>query len=382
MIEVLIGDLFASKMQTKVNTVNCVGIMGKGIAQQFKKQYPEMFEDYVDRCKSEEVEEGIPYLFKDLFGNMILNFPTKGHWKNLTNIQKVSTGLDYFIQHYKEWGIESIAFPPLGCGNGGLTWEQIGPLMYQKLSSIDIPIEIYAPWGTPEEQLSPEFLQSTPDTDISAKRISNEIPSGWYAILEIVYRLERLKYSLSIGSTVFQKICYIATLSGLKTDFTFKKGQYGPFSADIQKAYLILGRENLIKVENVLNHQQVSTGDKYLTSRDSILKKLQCHEDQIQQIVDLFSRINTAVQAEEIGTILYALDELTSDNKDLVSEKTFYDYLLSWKKQWSTEEKRLSVANTIRELAAMKWIRLDYSAELPVENEGDHFDESIQPTTV
>ncbi|MCB5262630.1 MAG: macro domain-containing protein [Candidatus Cloacimonetes bacterium] len=361
-----------------MNTVNCVGIMGKGIAQQFKKQYPEMFEDYVDRCKSKEVEEGIPYLFRDLFGNMILNFPTKGHWKNLTNMQKVSTGLDYFIQHYKEWGIKSIAFPPLGCGNGGLTWEQIGPLMYQKLSSLDIPIEIYAPWGTPEEQLTPEFLQSTPDTDIRAKRISDEIPSGWFAILEIVYRLERLKYSLSIGSTVFQKICYIATLSGLQTGFTFKKGQYGPFSADIQKAYLILGRENLIKVENVQNHQQVSTGDKYQTSRDSILKKIHCHEDEIQRIVDLFSRINSAVQAEEIGTILYALDELSADNKDLVSEISFYDYVLSWKKQWSTDEKHLSVANTIRELAAMNWIRLDYSAELPVENEGDQFDESIQ----
>jgi hypothetical protein len=159
--------------------------------------------------------------------------------------------------------------------------------------------------------------------------------------------------------------------SGLQTGFTFKKGQYDPFSADIQKAYLILGRENLIKVENEQNHQQVSTGDKYLTSRDSILKKIHCHEDEIQRIVDLFSRINTAVQAEEIGTILYALEGLSADNKDLVSEKTFYDYVLSWKKQWSTDEKRLSVANTIRELATMNWIRLDYSAELPVENEGD-----------
>lgn len=382
MIEILIGDLFASKMQTKVNTVNCVGIMGKGIAQQFKKQYPEMFEDYVDRCKSDEVEEGIPYLFKDLFGNMILNFPTKGHWKNLTNMQKVSTGLDYFIQHYKEWGIESIAFPPLGCGNGGLTWEQVGPLMYQKLSAIDIPIEIYAPWGTPEEHLTPGFLSSKTDTEISAKRISNEIPSGWYAILEIVYRLERLKYSLSIGSTVFQKICYVATLSGLTTGFVFKKGQYGPFSADIQKAYLILGRENLIKVENEQNHQQVKTGNKYQTYRDSILKKIQGYEDEIQRIVDLFSRVNSAVQAEEIGTILYALEVMTDTDKDFISEKAFYDYVLTWKEQWSTEQKRLSLANTIRELAAMNWIRLDYSAELPVENEGDQFDESIQPTTV
>lgn len=372
MIRVLIGDVLASQMQTKVNTVNCVGVMGKGIAQQFKKLYPEMFEDYVDRCKSAEVEEGVPYLYRDLFGNMILNFPTKGHWKSLTNIHKLSEGLDYFVHHCKEWDIESIAFPPLGCGNGGLTWEQVGPLMYQKLSSLDIPIEIYAPWGTPAKYLTSEYLQNKPDTDLSAKRISNEIRPGWVAILEIIYRLERLKYSLSVGSTVFQKICYVATLSGLPTGFVFKKGKYGPFSPDIQTVYLILGRENLIKVENAQNLHKVITGHQYHVSRDKFLPIIQAHEDEIQHIVDLFSRINNTDQAEEVGTILFALETLTADNKDLVSEMKFYDYVLAWKQQWATEQKRLSVANTIRELAAMKWIRLDYSAELPVGSDDEH----------
>lgn len=158
MIKVVIGDMFQSSMQVKVNTVNSVGVMGKGIAQIFKQQYPDLYDDYRDRCKNNEVEEGVPYLYENLFGEKFVNFPTKGHWKNLSNIKKIEQGLDIFIEKYKEWGIESIAFPPLGCGNGGLLWQQVGPIMYQKLSKLDIPVEVYAPFGTDKKYLSREFL--------------------------------------------------------------------------------------------------------------------------------------------------------------------------------------------------------------------------------
>lgn len=112
MIKVLTGNIFASKMQVKVNTVNCVGVMGKGIAVLFKKQFPEMFDDYLDRCNAGEVEEGVPYLYKDIFGNKIINFPTKGHWKGLSKLDSIEKGLDIIVTNYRDWGVESIAFPP------------------------------------------------------------------------------------------------------------------------------------------------------------------------------------------------------------------------------------------------------------------------------
>lgn len=367
MVKVSIGDILTSTMKTKVNTVNCIGVMGKGIAQLFKQKYPEMYDDYVDRCKAGEVEEGVPYLFKDIFGNQILNFPTKHHWKSLSKLESIEKGLDIFIKNYKEWGIQSVAFPPLGCGNGGLTWQQVGPIMYQKLSSIDIPIEIYAPWGTEKKYLSKEFLESTPLNNNTTKSISKEVPEGWFAILEVLFRLENLKYAPKVGATVFQKICYMASLSGINTGLQFKKGAYGPYSPDIQKMYLVFGRENLIKVKSINKLQMIQTGLEYPAIQKRIKDTIEKFDYQITRLVDIFSRIKTSDQAEEVGTIMFALDELTHHGvHDLISELDFYKYVLNWKKAWDNPQKRESLAATIRYLASLEWISLDFSDELPV----------------
>ena len=145
MVTALTGDLFTSRAQTLVNAVNCVGVMGKGIALEFKKRYPAMFEDYVARCSRNEVRLGKPYLFRDLGGTMILNFPTKDHWRSPSCLKDIDAGLDYFVKHAAAWGVTSVAFPPLGCGNGGLAWADVEPLIYRKLSGLPIEIEIYAP---------------------------------------------------------------------------------------------------------------------------------------------------------------------------------------------------------------------------------------------
>lgn len=367
MVKINIGDILSSTMQTKVNTVNCVGVMGKGIAQLFKQQYPEMYDDYVDRCKIGEVEEGVPYLFQDIFGNKILNFPTKAHWKGLSKLESIIKGLDIFVLNYKEWGIQSIAFPPLGCGNGGLTWQQVGPVMYQKLSLIDIPIEIYAPWGTEKKYLSKDFLETAHSNNIASKHVIKEIPEGWFAILEVLYRLEKLKYTPRVGATVFQKICYMATLSGINTGLQFKKGAYGPYSPDIQKMYLVFGRENLIKVKTINNMQMMETGLEYPALQNRLKDSMGRFEFQITRLVDIFSRIKSSEQAEEVGTIMFALDELTHHGvHNLISELDFYKYVLNWKKAWDNPQKRKSLAATIRYLTSLEWIRLDFSDELPV----------------
>src|SRR6266481_9892836 len=136
MFKALIGDLFASKAQTLVNTVNCVGIMGKGVAQEFKRRYPAMFEDYAARCVRREVRLGKPYLFRDRSGTLIVNFPTKDHWRSPSRLADIERGLDYYVKHYAEWGFKSVAFPQLGCGNGGLNWREVGPVMIRHLGEL------------------------------------------------------------------------------------------------------------------------------------------------------------------------------------------------------------------------------------------------------
>ncbi len=377
MIKVLIGDLISSEMQTKVNTVNCVGVMGKGIAQLFKKLYPEMYEDFVDRCRSGEVKEGVPYIYVDLFGNRIINFPTKNHWKGLSNLKSIEKGLDIFIENYQQWGIESIAFPPLGCGNGGLSWLQVGPLMYQKLSDLSIPIEIYAPFGTSKNHLTKEFLSSSTNTVSEAKIIDREIPGSWIVILEILHRLGKMKYTVQVGNTVFQKICYMTSLLGLETDLQFKKGAYGPYSPDIQRVFNVFGRENLIRVSMLGNYTRIETGMEYLSLRAKKSALIEQYEDHISKVVDLFSRVKSTEHAEEIGTIMYALNELTHEGAvDLVSEMDFFIYILNWKKKWDTPQKREALASTIRYLASQGWVDMIYSADLITESSEINCDNS------
>ena len=146
---VLIGDILQSKAQTLINTVNCVGIMGKGIALEFKKRFPKMFDDYVQRCERGEVKPGVPYLYKTLLLPQIINFPTKDHWKSVSRITDIEHGMQLLLSQYKEWGITSLAIPPLGCGNGQLEWKAVGPLIYRYASQMNIPVELYEPYGTP-----------------------------------------------------------------------------------------------------------------------------------------------------------------------------------------------------------------------------------------
>lgn len=145
MIKKLYGNLFDSRMEILVNTVNCVGVMDKGIALQFKLRYPEMFHDYKIRCAAGFVVSGEPYLYRDTTEKSILNFPTKRHWRDDSRITDIEFGLECFVQYYREWEITSIAFPPLGC-DGGLPWAQVENLMTEKLSAITIPVEIYMPY--------------------------------------------------------------------------------------------------------------------------------------------------------------------------------------------------------------------------------------------
>lgn len=138
------GDLFQSKMQTLVNTVNCKGAMGKGIALEFKKRYPKMYEKYKVLCDKRLLMPGKLWLYKADDGKWILNFPTKDDWRQPSRLGYIAAGLQKFYRFYKEKGITSIAFPMLGCNNGGLDKKDVLMLMEQYLGKCnECEIEIY-----------------------------------------------------------------------------------------------------------------------------------------------------------------------------------------------------------------------------------------------
>jgi O-acetyl-ADP-ribose deacetylase (regulator of RNase III) len=143
-ITVINGNIFNTKAQTIVNTINCVGVMGKGIALVFKLRYPTMFEQYQDYCKQKLIAVGKLWIYKgDSSDPWVLNFPTKTHWKLPSQYEYIEKGLQKFVDTYKEKGITSIAFPLLGANNGGLDKDRVLSIMNHYLSKCDIPIEIY-----------------------------------------------------------------------------------------------------------------------------------------------------------------------------------------------------------------------------------------------
>jgi O-acetyl-ADP-ribose deacetylase (regulator of RNase III) len=150
MIEIAQGNLLEAPVEALVNTVNTKGIMGKGIALQFKQAFPEMFRDYENACKAGEVQLGKMHVF-DLGGlagapRWIVNFPTKGHWRERSRLADIETGLEDLVTTILCLGIRSIAIPPLGCGNGGLNWADVRPRIEAAFTnSPDVNVLLFEP---------------------------------------------------------------------------------------------------------------------------------------------------------------------------------------------------------------------------------------------
>jgi O-acetyl-ADP-ribose deacetylase (regulator of RNase III) len=142
MLKYIEGDLFSSPAQVLVNTVNTVGVMGKGIALEFKKRYPEMFAKYKEQCDKHKLVIGKLMLWYAP-DHWLLQFPTKEHWRNPSKIEYIEKGLMTFTRKYADYNISSIAFPKLGCGNGELSWNEVKPLMEKYLSTLPIQVYIY-----------------------------------------------------------------------------------------------------------------------------------------------------------------------------------------------------------------------------------------------
>jgi O-acetyl-ADP-ribose deacetylase (regulator of RNase III)/uncharacterized protein YwgA len=223
MINYQIGNILESKAEALVNTVNTVGIMGKGIALQFKKAFPNNFKAYSEACKNNEVEIGKLFVFKDSNltskEKLIINFPTKTHWRKPSEYSYIEKGLDDLIRIIDEYGINSIAIPPLGAGNGGLKWEKVKKIIEEKLGDINAKIFVYEPTAYIKEKLKSERVKLT-----NARAL----------LLYVLYDLVRNGEYVSEFSS--EKICYFLQRFGATKFFrlTFNPNFYGPYSGKVR----------------------------------------------------------------------------------------------------------------------------------------------------
>lgn len=369
-MKILVGDILESKAETLVNTVNCVGVMGKGIALEFKNRFPEMFADYLERCNRGEVKPGLPYLYRTLLPPQIINFPTKDHWKSVSKISDIERGLRHIVARYKEWDVKSLAIPPLGCGNGQLEWRAVGPLIYRYAKQIDVPVEMYAPYGTNPKELTREFLERGGEAleGRSVRSVDSGVDPSWVALVEIVKRIEEHPYHWPIGRTIFQKIAYVATSEGLPTRLNYRRGSFGPFSQELKSVEAKLINNGLLQEERQGKMFMVKVGPNFQRIRQRYAPAFEQWGTILDKTADLFTRVNTD-QAEVIATVLFAAQELSRVQRAQPSEKDVLQSVMQWKQKRRPPLDEITVASTVRNLGILQWLDVKASPDLRLPEE-------------
>jgi len=369
MVKVIIGNIFESKAQTLVNTVNCVGVMGKGLALEFRNRFPDMYKDYVLRCERGNMKLGRPYLFRRTVLPWVLLFPTKQDWRSVSCLADIEEGLRYLQLNYRDWGITSIAVPPLGCGLGELEWHIVGKALYRGLKELAIPVELFAPYGTPDEEMTAEFLGEISEAQRveMSDRKSSRIESGFFPIIEVLRRLEQIPYHHPIGGrTAFQKIAYFGTMLGLKTGLKFERRSFGPFASRLKSRLTRLVNNGLIAEEQHGRMFMIRVGETFKDASKLYKDEIQNNDKTIDKLTDLFCRLNTK-QAEVAGTVHFAWKSI--DSKETPSEEKVLDEVMIWKKRHKPSYNRLEVAKAIRNLAIHGWLEVKPSISITKEIE-------------
>ncbi|MBL7648020.1 MAG: macro domain-containing protein [Candidatus Hydrogenedentes bacterium] len=226
MIELTSGDMLRDESEALVNTVNCVGVMGRGIALQFKNAWPENFKAYASACKRKEVQPGRMFVFET--GQLtppryIINFPTKRHWRGKSRMEDIDHGLAALAAFIEERKIRSIALPPLGSGLGGLEWVEVKPRIEAALGALpDVTVRIYEPKGAPAS-----------DT----MHHSREVPrmtAGRAALVELIDRYFRGLLDPFVTLLEVHKLMYFMQEAGEPLRLNYEKAVYGPYAANLR----------------------------------------------------------------------------------------------------------------------------------------------------
>ena len=318
MIQYTTGDILRDESEALVNTVNCVGVMGRGIALQFKKAWPENFKAYATACKREEVQPGRMFVFET--GRLtppryIINFPTKRHWRGKSRIEDIEAGLVALAEIVRERGISSIALPPLGSGLGGLKWHDVRGRIASALGKLpEVQVRVYEPIGAPESD------QMRPSRDVP------QMTAGRAALVGLMQRYLQGLLDPSISLLEVHKLMYFMQEAGERLKLKYVQASYGPYA------------ENLRHVLNAVEGHLVAgyadggdTPDKPLTLVPGAVQEaseyLEAHSEtreRFNRVTALVSGFESPFGMELLSTVHWMLkdDEPPRSMKELV-ERTY-----------------------------------------------------------
>lgn len=353
-VRVLEGDLLTSRMHALVNTVNTVGIMGKGVALAFRRRYPEMYRDYVRRCDRREVRLGEPYPY-DAGDHLIINFPTKEHWRSVSRLGDIVAGLEHLERHYKDWNVRSLAVPPLGCGNGQLEWRVVGPVLLRHLRRLDIPVELYAPHGS---SLIDEAQLDLIGQENEHDQLEWRLAPWLVAVAEIVHRLELQRYHWPVGRVMLQKIVYFADVAGLPTDLQFVRASFGPFAPDLNAAIGRMQNNGLIIERRRGRMFEELSGPALNDARVSYKEQLQQWGDLIDRVVDLAARFDQK-SAEVAATVHFTAEDLQGRLGRTPTIGEVIAAVDAWKSRRQPKKERDDIFRAIVNLGTRGWLSVE-----------------------
>ena len=342
MINVKTGNILTDKSQAIVNTVNCVGVMGKGLALQFKKAFPDNFKLYKSACDQKLVKPGKMFItkYEDMLENKyIINFPTKQHWKGASRIEFIDDGLKDLICQVRDLGIKSIAIPPLGAGLGGLDWRLVKELIIKAFSSIpDIEVAVYEPKGNPK---ATNMINNTAKPNMTRGR------ALLVKLLEFYFRK-----GYECSKIEVQKLAYFLQESGIDLKLKYVPHNFGPYADNLNHVldkidgHFIKGFGDRVNVSQIkLIQSAIEEANVFLENdieADICLKK-------VEELIDGYE---TPLSMEILATTHWVLrhENFTPDN---------FDGIKSYIHQWSEHKaswKDSYLKKAINRLESYQWV--------------------------
>jgi len=342
------GDLFESSDEAIINAVNCVGVMGKGIALQYKKKFPENYKEYKKLCSLSKIYPGKMFVYKyedDFFDNkrpsFIINFPTKQHWRSKSKIEFVEEGLDDLISVIKEEGIKSISMPAIACGNGGLDWNIVRDLIETKLSNLDdVRINVYEPKGYSK----PEYIGDEHFWTVAR------------ALLVKLFGNVQDSFGGEITHLSMQKLVYFLQQTGVDYKVRFDKSSFGPFSEELKEHFKVMNSKNYIQgFENkdltkarciTVPANSFAESDEFLVNQKNSKFKV------IDNIEKLIRGYESPLGMELISTVHFCAKQLNTTSPDKI-----FNCMEEWSAEKTKKFQPSHVALAVERLEQLNFLK-------------------------
>lgn len=320
MITFVNTDIFTSSAQALVNTVNCEGYMGKGLAYQFKLMYPEMNKDYVNACKRGDVVIGRMHTYQTN-DKLIINFPTKNQWRKPSKMEYIKQGIEDLIRIINEQKIKSIAIPPLGSGNGGLDWSEVRDLLSTSLESIqDVDVYIHEPG-----KFAPNKAKHKPKLTLAAL---------------LLLDIKRGLRDSFFNQITLQKTAFFMDVKLAKPYFHFKKYKFGPYDHSID----IVSRN----IKEYLEYHSIQDVDiAYQSVKNEIISKkvndaYESMQKPLQKAITFVNSLTSIKQVECVATVLFIVQQA-----DGITEEEIINQFTEWSQRKAVEFTIADIKNSI-----------------------------------